>query len=594
MSEPFLKKGIIVGNTADDLIFSDTSSHREISVSGWQQGLGGTCPSEALSEIILALGPAQRAELLYALRYALFLGTTYAPNVPESTLPPWAVPLASAVASPSSLPSGECCLVHTATEVLVLPRGITDFVSKEALRLFTAGIRPVNRRRCYAYGATSCSIAVIGDWCSSECLEEIRAKYKGNASNPIVVSLTSDQESSFGDAPGRLHPAQLTVERTIEVSPSLTLHQCGAAMACPDLRFCDVDPDPWSWGHARDHSMAQTKAISEAVERYATGTVPYRRLIKGRANDLDASYLDPRRIVSFTASQLDRHKELRKFSSDEDRYWILGKDSKEKPAYVLADLVYNPFVPPDPNDQRVHCRVSSSGVAYGCDEESAQKRALLECVERDAFLRVWYARLSPPKISLNSVGEFSKACVDSLTSQGWQVSLLLLPGAISVIAAVASSEEGLLIGCAAGHPSEAADKALTELSVALTGLPLFKPIRSDQIQKAEDHTMLYRDKTIRARAAFLSASSLTHELSDLRSDLSINVPHDAYFVRLPTTDESSDHVWRALVPGLIPMTFGYDSEPRGRQDVAEALGEAIRRSRSLFAETDILLPHPFA
>ena len=592
--EPFLKDGIIVGNTAHDLVFSDTRSQREISVSGWGQGLAGLYPSQALSLILLALGTAQRAELLEVLSSSAFLETTNVPNIAESTPPPWAVPLARAVTTPSSLPSGEFCLVYTATEVLVLPRGISDLASKEALRLFTSGICPINRRRCYAYGATSGSITVIGDWCSSECLEEIRATYKGNASRPLVVSLMSDQNSSFADAPGRLHPAQLIVQRTIEISPSVTLHQCGAAMACPDLRFCDIDPNPWSWGHSVDHGLARTKAISEAVERYATGTVPYRRLVKAKANELDVPYLDPRRLVSFTASQLERHRELREFVPDEERFWVLGEDSNEKPTYVLADLVYNPFVPLDSNDQRVHCRVSSSGVAYGGDAESAKKRALLECVERDAFLRVWYARLSPPQISLESLSEFGKACIESLTRLGWQVSLLLLPGAVSVIAAVGASEEGLLIGCAAGYPPEAADKALTELSVGLTGLPPFKTIRSDQIQKAEDHTMLYRNRNIRAQAAFLSASNCNYEIATLPSDLNVTVPHDAYFVRLPTADESSDHVWRALVPSLIPMTFGYDSEPRGRQDVAEALGGAISRNHALFAQTDVLLPHPFA
>src|SRR5205085_9560786 len=147
-----------------------------------------------------------------------------------------------------------------------------------------------------------------------------------------------------------------------------------------------------------------------------------------------------------------------------------------KLVYVLADLVYNPFIPPNVDDQRVHCRVSSSGVAYGADQESAKERALLECVERDAFLRVWYGRISPPNLDPRSAGAFAAACVRSLEKRGWNVSLLILPGSVPIIAAVGISIDGLLIGCAAGSPMDATQKALTELSVALTGLPPRQPI----------------------------------------------------------------------------------------------------------------------
>jgi hypothetical protein len=383
-----------------------------------------------------ALSDAQRAELLESLDSAGFLRSGEAPEVSEPASPPWAVTLAQAVATPSSLPRGEFCLVHTATEVLVLPGGLSGLISVEALRLFASGIRPINRRRCYAFGATNASVSVVGDWCCNARLEEIREQYDGKVSNPVVVPLAAGEVHAFASAPSRLHPAQLVVERRIEFNSDLVLHQCGVAVACPDLRFCEVDPDPWAWGHACDPGLARKKAISEATERYATGTVPYRRLVKARANDLDAPYLDPRHVISFTASQMERHRELREFLPEEERYWVLGEDGDEKPSYVLADLIYNPFVPPDGSDQRVHCRVSSSGVAYGQDKESAKERALLECFERDAFLRVWYARVSPPQLNPQSVGKFGKACIESLQKLGWEVSLLFLPGAAPVVGGV--------------------------------------------------------------------------------------------------------------------------------------------------------------
>lgn len=594
MSAPALSNEVVVGCTANELIFTHTATHVELSLSGWRRGLLATSPSGVLSETLQALGEDQGAELLESLRSAGFLRDSWTSVGLEPEWSPWAVPLARAVSKPSALPKREFCVVHSSTEALVLPAGMSDVSSAEALRLFVSGIRPINLRRCYAFGATIGSASVVGDWCRDGRLSEIREQFEGKTSAPVVVSLASGDACAFAQAPGRLHPAQMVVEREIEFDPGLLLQQCGAAVACPDLRFCDVDPDPWAWGHARDSGLARLKAVAEAVERYATGTVPYRRLVRARAKDLDADYLDPRQVVSFTASQMRRHADRRDFSADEQRYWVLGEDEAHRPTYVLADLVYNPFVPPDSNDRRVHCRVSSSGVAYGRDEASAKERALLECVERDAFLRAWYSRVSPPQLDHRCVGEFSRACIRALQKRGWEVSLLCLTGAAPVVAAVGVSERGLLVGCAAGRPLEAAEKALTELSVALTGLPEQTPIRPDQIRKAEDHTMLYRQESVRRSAKFLTASAIRHDASEFSWDGRLDIQGNTYFVRLPTADEVSDHVWRALVPGLIPMTFGYDTEPWGREDVARALDGAASSGIPLYAAEDILLPHPFA
>jgi hypothetical protein len=125
-------------------------------------------------------------------------------------------------------------------------------------------------------------------------------------------------------------------------------------------------------------------------------------------------------------------------------------------------------------------------------------------------------------------------------------------------------------------------------------MPPLIPMRPDQIRKAEDHTMLYRDKNTRRHAEFLTASSIRYDISDLLWDGEFIFTGDAYFVRLPTVNESSDHVWRAIVPGLIPMTFGYDSEPRGREDVAQSLEMADSKGCLSFFQDDVLLPHPFA
>lgn len=589
-----LISAVVIGRTRDDLVFADTQTGMELTVAGRAHVLTSSAASEALPGILDNLEERERADLLNALHSIGFLSDDVLPEPDLRANQVWgAVPLANVVAEAPRLGGTHALYIYTRTEVLVLPRGLSDTTSIEALRLFVSGIRPINLRRCYAFGATAGIVSVFGDHCQLDQLERISEEY-GDVHEPVVVpSDTQGEVFTLGRAPGRLHPAQQLVQRRIELGPGEWIYQSGASMPCPDLRFCDIDPDPWAWGHSPDAELASVKAVAEAVERYATGTVPYRRLIHAKGVDLDAEFLDPRRIISFDEDQMVRHAELREFSSNDLRYWVLGEDRAGRPCYVLADLVYNPFVPPESSDQRVHCRANSSGVAYATNGETAKVRALLECVERDAFLRVWYGRVSPAKLASQSAGARVRSNVTALQEYGWSVHLLVLSRSAPVIAAVAASKDGLLIGCATGPPREAAQKALTELSVVMTGLPPAEGILPREIRKAEDHTMLYRSTDMATHAAFLTASEQYLNVSDLAPGNEPPAVDEVYYVRLPAVTNERDHVWRCLAPGLIPMTFGFDTEPRGREDVARAI-ELAATEHSVFYENDILMPHPFA
>lgn len=76
------------------------------------------------------------------------------------------------------------------------------------------------------------------------------------------------------------------------------------------------------------------------------------------------------------------------------------------------------------------------------------------------------------------------------------------------------------------------------------------------------------------------------DVRDLRSRYREETPSDAAFVRLTHDSPSPLVVWRCLVPGYIPIWFGWDLEPRGLDSV-RLISRDIKSVGPWF-------PHPFA
>lgn len=586
----------VVSFNSEQIGFSHLSSGHEITLTGWHKPHTAESKKDFWLDLQSGLPAKTLTELIQALRENDLLTKE---NVEEQILPISFLPaqtvvsLTSALINPAGLNEKRLFLIHRQQEILILPFGTTDLIGKEAFRLFVSGILPLFLRSAYAFGVLSSQVTVFGDECVLNDLADLRKQFAAYQGEPLVVSPSGEVRAKWRELPGRLHPVQKIITQKLELSGETVLYRHGAEYACPDLRFCELESGWWAWGHDKVESFSQFKAAAEAVERYAAGTVAYNRLVWAKAGELSFPHLDPRRIINYTDEQLSRHADWRKFNENEKRFWILGETERGEAVYVLADLVFNPFVPPI-EDQRVHCRANSSGVAFGNDADGAKLRARLECIERDAFLRIWYSRESPPRIDSESVSTFGRSCLKILRGKKWKTSLLCLNTQIPVIAAIARKKNAILIGCAVGEPSAAVDKALSEISVAISGLTNLQKLLPEEMKKAEDHTMLYRQKGISAIADFLTESREVVDLRGIKFD-NIQPPEDElYFVRLPEVTGETEHVWRCLSPNLIPMTFGYDSEPRGRSDVQNMIERAVRNGHELFYYNDALCPHPFA
>jgi hypothetical protein len=127
------------------------------------------------------------------------------------------------------------------------------------------------------------------------------------------------------------------------------------------------------------------------------------------------------------------------------------------------------------------------------------------------------------------------------------------------------------------------------------------------VRSPADHEALYRGSAgSAAAAAFLHGGAASKELGDVHGAgapiaeglRAIGDPvGEPALVELTTPRSRPFSVVRALVPGLVPISFGHDREPLGMPLLARprrtADGVSLGRELDL-ATAGPLAPHPFA
>jgi ribosomal protein S12 methylthiotransferase accessory factor len=366
----------------------------------------------------------------------------------------------------------------------------------------------------------------------------------------------------------------------------------------------------WSWGRSLDPVDAYTKAVAEALER--RGCEVARSLYEARIGDLKNA-IPPTEIVAYSEGQSrDRTFPYARFDPAARYLWKDGTDYVSGVKVpVVADCVY--YAVAFPGRRKLLTEASSSGVAGYTTVEGAIERAALELVERDAFMLAWLCRLDTPRIDPRSFPAHIKARIALLEAAGFRVvakdiSRELAP---AVLAFAQSAERCITaVGAASGFDREAAlSTALMEVEAALAQrLAADKPtprVRPSQVSGPSDHGNLYAQKQYFRRADFLAAASRSVPLSGIGPGTAKSWPRllDTIFeqgmrlIAVDVTPENASlsqgrvpfHVYRTIVPGLVPLSFGYRTEALGMP----RLLELAKRSRTAPGSLRNPLPHPF-
>ncbi|MEM3554662.1 MAG: YcaO-like family protein [Saccharolobus sp.] len=229
---------------------------------------------------------------------------------------------------------------------------------------------------------------------------------------------------------------------------------------------------------------AMERAFGEFVERYcltfyleenphAIKVATYNELMsKGEIA------MNPDNIQLFSAQQYRQRKfPFKRITKNTLLGWVKGFSlTSGNEIYVPAQLIYLGYRMQ--KGEPLICPTTTSGAAAGASYEYATLRAIYESVERDAVMKTWYLKKSPPKLFIDKKEEL-QPLIKRIEEKGFLCNLFLMPSALShiytVLSCIVNSEDRypkFIVGGSANlNPIESCYKALLE---SVQGIPFAK------------------------------------------------------------------------------------------------------------------------
>lgn len=489
-------------------------------------------------------------------------------------------------------------LIYTADEAFWA--GADPGLARLAFRVFVS--RPASIDRCAVYAplAAGRDVCMAGDEPAAPLLERA-LDVAGGTREPCVIDLESgcvtgraaSVRDLWTDRGGRLGITASRHERAWTAASGRALTWVSGHTAFPNLAVLPALEDtaavasldyPRVTGVDEDPALALAKCQAEGAERFAAGDIHPEALHYRAASELDGRWLDPRAIICYSPAQR-RRLGLAEFDPDDPGWWVRGQ-SPGGAIWIPAALVFYPFIR---LPWLAGSAVSSSGMAAYVTADGAIRRAWLELVERDMFQRVRFTgpRHPPARIRRGTLPDRPREIVEHIAEHAAPDVLILESPAGPPVALVRAASAGShAIGMAAADSrADAIRKAASE---ALTQIlsPFTHPVAAEAVSTPGDHAALYSSPAWQGRLAWMSEGPLT-DFREASPGKPAQPGPRACWYELPSGAPGL-HVVRVLDPGLIPLTFGYDSDPAGRSDLRGLL------RMSGLDDSGPLEPHPFA
>jgi ribosomal protein S12 methylthiotransferase accessory factor len=381
---------------------------------------------------------------------------------------------------------------------------------------------------------------------------------------------------------------------------------------------------------------AMLGAIGEAIERYCAAHAAVGSAMRAPLAKCPGPAVSPREFVLYSETQYQRSDlGFVPWTPDSELLWIQAQipGSAER-AWVPAVFAY--LTQPSDQPQDMLCAVTSSGFAAGQDELHALRSAVLELIERDAFMITWLNRLPVAEIvyadlaaernghAVSPAVEIAADIYASFARWGVEIRAFALATDLPATAVMAigldDSGKGpsAVVGLACDlDPAKALLKAQFEIC------QLYPFSRKRALSGAAERLTNYATvHTLEDHAAYFFRDDHLHEMDFLLKNnrrisldeignhgtgcvqADIDLLHKALgaagcrlFYRNVTTPDLESYpirVVRAMITELQPIHFGHNLERRGGSRLYR-LPATLGYATEMRSEVDLNpCPHPLA
>lgn len=339
------------------------------------------------------------------------------------------------------------------------------------------------------------------------------------------------------------------------------------------------------FGRSTEAQVAMEIARSEACERHA-----YRhpsRAVRVCKSSALPRHMCPRTLVHYALDQYSNPLlALKHYSIDDKHPWLEATQLQDnEPTWCHAQLVYDARSLQGDKPHRALLWPTTSGCASDVNVLTAVERAGLELIERDAFARHWLAQKTPLSLVKQTLPTVVRELLRHAEGHSMEVDVGILQGAggPAVITGCTHARQGVcVVSTACGNDLAAALEHSLAESLVTAVLRCNLPSRSGNVRpfncrRAIDHGDLYAQRRYfrRAHAITRGPSELSFEQvqqiwpSSLQARLEMHKLVGAAWVDMTSLDAPLApsgqiiRTARVLIPGLIPLAFGWDGLPRG-------------------------------
>ncbi len=337
------------------------------------------------------------------------------------------------------------------------------------------------------------------------------------------------------------------------------------------------------------HDLGLAAAIGEAVERYSWCSFGEGMTLFGSYRDLSEqglSAIHPERFCLFSAKQYTAEGfPFQRFTEDAQIHWIEGEDLlQRKKVFVPERLVLGS---PMKEGEIAIGYATTSGCAAALSLASALLKGILELIERDAFIGMWYHQLEVPQLDISS-HPLLEQVFDSFfapTSVEYRLFDLTTDLGVPVVLCVGidpSHDLGAVqVGAAASlDPLDAALAALKEAGQSRLYAKYLGPLEAPDFSKIytfEDHVRLWNSTPMIKHLNFLfrgqrrrltelpSVSTLGETDQDrLRNVLHIFAKNELDLIGVDITPSDLAELGLTVAKVLAPQLLQIDGDHRYR------------------------------